>query len=140
MNFIITYEPKPKQEETSILWQGLSEFAKMMRGHEPGKAYAFFIRNKKNEIKGGCSGYIFYGSCYIDLLWLDDLLRNQGYGTQLMRETEKLATENQCHFITVSTMDWEAYEFYKKLGFYVEFERGGYDKNSTFYYFRKDLN
>jgi len=37
------------------------------------------------------------------------------------------------------TFDWEALDFYKKLGFYVEFERKGFDKNSVFYFLRKDL-
>ena len=36
-------------------------------------------------------------------------------------------------------MDWEALDFYKKLGYYVEFERHGYLKESVFYFLRKDL-
>jgi ribosomal protein S18 acetylase RimI-like enzyme len=56
-----------------------------------------------------------------------------------MQKAETLAKQSGCRFIAVNTFDWEALEFYKKLGFYVEFERKGFDKNSTFCFLRKDL-
>jgi hypothetical protein len=37
------------------------------------------------------------------------------------------------------TFEWEALDFYKKLGYYVEFARHGFDKDSVFYFLRKDL-
>jgi ribosomal protein S18 acetylase RimI-like enzyme len=60
--------------------------------------------------------------------------------TKLMEAAQKLAKESGCNFMAVNTMDWEALDFYKKLGFYVEFERRGFDKNSIFYFLRKDLD
>ena len=36
-------------------------------------------------------------------------------------------------------MDFEAKPFYEKLGYKVEFERKGYDKNTSFYFLRKDF-
>ncbi len=56
-----------------------------------------------------------------------------------MQATEKHAIETGCTFLTVNTMDWEALDFYKKLGYYVEVERHGFEKNSIFYFLRKDL-
>lgn len=56
-----------------------------------------------------------------------------------MKEAEKLAYDNHCNFIAVNTMDFEALDFYKKLGFVIEFERHGFDKNSTMYFLRKDV-
>jgi len=40
---------------------------------------------------------------------------------------------------TIHTMDWEALEFYKNLGYEVEFARVGYKKNSTMYILKKGL-
>jgi hypothetical protein len=37
-------------------------------------------------------------------------------------------------------MSFEAPEFYKKLGYYVEFERHGFDKDSVFYFTREENN
>jgi ribosomal protein S18 acetylase RimI-like enzyme len=49
----------------------------------------------------------------------------------------KKRTMNQT-FSTVNTMDWEALDFYKKLGYEVEFERHGFLKDSIFYFLRKE--
>lgn len=135
----LIYDANPSHDDTKILWEGISDNAKQKRGHEPGRAFAFFIKNELEQIKGGCSGYIFYGCLYVDLLWVDETLRENKYGTLLMSEAENLARENKCHFVAVNTMDFEALEFYKKLGFHVEFERHGFDKGSIFYFLRKDL-
>lgn len=139
MTYTISYDPSPKNDDTKIIWEGISEHAKQKKGLPPGKAFAFFIKDDLNNILGGCSGYIFYGSLYVDLLWVDESLRGKRYGSQMMQEAEKLARENNCNFIAVNTMDFEALEFYKKLGYTVEFERKGFDKNSTMYFLRMDL-
>lgn len=139
MKYIITYEPRPKYDDTKIIWEGISENAKHARELLPGKAFAFFIKNELDQIKGGCSGYIYYGCLYVDLLWVDQSLRKKQYGTQLMKHAEQLAIDQHCNFIAVNTMDFEALEFYKKLEFTVEFERHGFDKNSIMYFLRKDL-
>lgn len=135
----ITYDPNPKHDDIATLWQGITAHASVTKQHSPGKAFAFFIKDQAQKIKGGCSGYIFYSSLYIDLLWVDIQLRGKQYGSNLIEQTEKLAIANQCHFIAVNTMDFEALDFYKKLGFHIEFERAGFAKNSIMYLLRKNL-
>lgn len=76
---------------------------------------------------------------YVDQLWVSEALRRQGYGAQLMLPAEKLAADHKSRFIAINTYAFEAPDFYKKLGFYVEFERRHPDKNSIFYFLRKDL-
>ena len=140
MPYKITYDATPEISGTSFLWQGISDYAHEMKNQTPGKSFAFFIKDELSNLKGGIFGYIFYDCLYVDLLYIDKSLRGMKYGTRLMNEAELLAIKNNCHFMTVNTMDWEAPEFYKKLGFYVEFERKGYAKNSTFYFLRKNLD
>lgn len=82
---------------------------------------------------------MYYGCHYIDNLWLDEKLRGQRIGTDLMKAAEKLVKDKGCLFSTVNTMDWEALGFYKKLGYVVEFERTGYFNNSTLYFLRKNF-
>lgn len=139
MEYTITFDADPSHANTTTIWKGISENAKLMKGFEPGKPFAFFIKDEMGAIKGGCSGFIFYGCLYTDLLWIDKSLREKGYGTDLMERVEKLATENSCRFMVVNTMDFEALNFYKKLGYNVEFERRGFEKNSIMYFLRKNL-
>jgi hypothetical protein len=81
-----------------------------------------------------------YGGLFVGQLWVKEELRGKGYGKQLMLLAEDLARKSQCGFVTVNTFEWEALSFYKKLGFYVEFARHGFDKESVFYFLRKDLS
>ena len=100
---------------------------------------AFSLKIKTRMYWGGVSGTSFYGSLYVDSLWITTSLRHQGWGTTLMREAEKIGKERGAGFVTVNTMDWEALLFYQKLGYSIEFTRAGYDKNSKMFMLRKSL-
>ena len=113
--------------------------AKQQQGLDPLQFFAFFVRDKQNKIIGGCNGSTLHGGLYIDQLWVDESIRHQHYGTQLMQAAEQFGKEKGCTFATVNTMSWEAPEFYKKLGFEIEFVRHGFMHGATFYFLRKSL-
>ena len=87
---------------------------------------------------GGCNGIMYYGCLFIDQLWVADEYRKQKYGTSLIQAAEDLAKQKGCNFSTIETMSWEAIDFYKKVGYYLEFERCGYKDESVLYSLRKD--
>jgi GNAT superfamily N-acetyltransferase len=140
MNYQIDFEKNPKADDLHILTNGIFENHFQKKGMKPLDSFAFFIRDESGEIIGGCSGEIMYGSLFVSQLWLREEMRHKGYGTLLMQRAEQLAQKSGCHFIALNTFNWEAPDFYIKLGFYNEFERKGFDKNSIFYFLRKDLN
>ncbi len=135
----ISYEAKPKPQELQLLGEGIMENARLKKGMEPIDFFTFFVRDDKQSIVGGCNGDLLYGCLYVGQLWVAESLRGQGYGTQLMSAAEQWGKERGCSFSTVNTMDWEALEFYKKLGYAVEFERHGFSKDSVFYFLRKEF-
>lgn len=130
-------------EDTSLLMRtlgnGIRDYAFEKKGHKPIESFGISVRDENNEIKGGCNGTQYYGCLYIDQLWIDKDCRGKGFGRRLMETAEALGKEKGCLFSTVNTMDWEALNFYKKLGYIIEFERKGYHKNSIFYFLRKDF-
>ena len=135
----IDYDANPKGADIQQLKEGIVEYARRQRDHAPMEPFAFFMRDDSGNIMGGCNGNIAYGWIYVDQLWVAETWRGKGYGTQLMKLAEKLGKEKGCIRAAVNTMDWEAPEFYKKLGYYVEFERHGLAKDSIYYYLRKEL-
>src|SRR3990167_5645237 len=139
MKYIITHEVNPSSADVQILCDGIMEHAKLKKEMKQLDFFAFFVRDETGKIVGGCNGDNMYGSLFVGQLWVTETLRGKGHGTQLMKKSENLAREKKCNFMAVNTMDWEALDFYKKLGFHVEFERHGFDKNSVFYFLRKDL-
>lgn len=139
MNYKIDFESNPTAEDTQILSDGIFSEAKKKKDLNPVTYFAFFVRDAAGKIVGGCNGDILYGQLYVSQLWVDEKLRGQGYGTKLMELAEEYAKKNGVRFMSVNTMNFEAPTFYKKLGYYVEFERHGFDKDSIFYFLRKDL-
>lgn len=140
MNYEITYESNPAPESIQLLNDEIFKLAKFKKNMKALDFFAFFIRDELGKIVGGCAGDNMYGALFVGQLWVKEELRNKGLGTQLMQKAEALAKDSNCHFIAVNTFDWEALDFYKKLGFYVEFERHGFDNNSIFYFLRKDFS
>jgi ribosomal protein S18 acetylase RimI-like enzyme len=126
-------------EYEGILFKGISDYAFEEKGLPPIQPFSIFIKDQKQTVLGGISGVTFYGSLYIDSLWIDKANRRQGWGTKLMSEAEKIGKERGASFVTLNTMDWEGLPFYQKLGYSIEFIREGYDKDSKMYMLRRTL-
>jgi ribosomal protein S18 acetylase RimI-like enzyme len=139
MNYKILYEANPNPDDIQLLNDGIAAHTKQKREMKPLNFFAFFVKDEDQKIVGGCAGDNMYGCLYVGQLWVKEELRGKGCGTQLMQKAEAFARKSGCNFMAVNTFDWEALDFYKRLGFYVEFERKGFDKNSVFYFLRKDF-
>ena len=120
MKNTISYTSDPSHDDIQILYDGLKEHMIAKRDLKPISFFGYFIRDDHDKIVGGCNGCFLYGCLVVDTLWVAESLRGQGYGTELMQMAERIGKENGCRFMSVNTMDWEALDFYKKLGFYVE--------------------
>lgn len=140
MSYEIVFEERPDSNDLQTLGDGIMEYAMEQKGFKPWGFFAFFIRDNKNRILGGCSGNTFYGCLDIEQFWVIESLRGQHYGTKLIQAAEKLGIERKCTIAIVNTMDWEAVGFYKKQGFKVEFEKHGFDKKSVLYFLSKELD
>ena len=102
--------------------------------------FAFFYRDKNNHIIAGCNGYIIFGCIYTDQLWTHPNHRKQGLAKELMQKVEDYGKSTKCSMATICTMSFQgAIEFYKKLGYKIDFERKGYTNSSSCLFLRKDL-
>ena len=127
------------QDAEKILSDGLNENDFEVKGMAPVRTFSILIRDKDKKILGGVEGVTLFGCVHVDMLWVKKILRHQGWGKRLMLEAEKIGRERGCTFATVNTMDWEAKDFYLKLGYGVEFQRAGYDNDSIFYFLKKEF-
>ncbi len=139
MTVTIDFAHEPRREDIQIINDGIMRYAELQKDHKPIEGFAYFLRDENGAIQGGCGGDVLYGCLWICQLWITDALRHQGYGTTLVKNAEKFGKEKGCQFAVVNTMDWEGLGFYQKLGFYIEFERHGFAKDSVFYYLRKNF-
>jgi ribosomal protein S18 acetylase RimI-like enzyme len=135
----LQHYPLIPAEYENLLYNKISEEAHKAKQLSPIFPFSIFIKDQDENVKGGISGTIFYGSLYVDSLWVDKTIRHQGWGTQLMVAAEKVGKQQGAKFATLNTMDWEALPFYQKLGYSIEFTREGYEKNSKMFMLRKIL-
>lgn len=135
----IRLESNPSYAAQNFLLDGITAEAKT-HGFPPHTPFAFFLYDAVHTVKGGIKGSNFYGSLYIDYIYIDQALRGQGYGRALLEKAEAWAREQKCTFATLTTMNFEAKDFYLKCGYMIEFEQLGYIKNASMIYFRKNLS
>ncbi|ACQ70893.1 MULTISPECIES: GNAT family N-acetyltransferase [unclassified Exiguobacterium] len=110
------------QEDSDYIRQRLIEYNASQLPDEvkhPVEHVSFIVRDDFNQIVGGVTGTVFWYTMHIHFLWVDEQLRGEGYGTELMMRIEQLAIERQCRLIQLDTFSFQAPDFYTKLGYEV---------------------
>jgi GNAT superfamily N-acetyltransferase len=106
--------------EMRVLIEGLGRnILKNLGDVELGKSLRIFLRDKANEVIGGITAELFGGWAYISLLWVEESLRNQGLGSQLLSFMEAEAIKMGCTNAHLDTYSFEARPFYEKAGYKV---------------------
>lgn len=111
------------REEQGLVDDGLVEYnlSKVAFTQEP----SFISINKvikglDGNILGGINSILYCWNClYIDVLWVKEEFREEGYGSILLNEVEKIAKEKGCKLIHLDTFDFQAKDFYIKNGYDV---------------------
>ncbi|WP_257130933.1 GNAT family N-acetyltransferase [Bacillus pseudomycoides] len=78
---------------------------------------SFLLKDDVGKIFGGITGIIYFYHLHIDFLWVDESVRHEGYGSQLLNEIEEIAKEKNCRLILLDSFSFQAPEFYKKHGY-----------------------
>ncbi len=128
----LTVETEPKPEDIKFLEDGLIAFNIDKTGINDGDWLAVFIRGEDDAPRGGAFGWSWGGTCYVRYLFLAGELRGQGSGTRLMQAVEAEARARGCHQIMLDTHDFQAPEFYQKLGFEIVHRVEGYPRGHQY--------
>ena len=83
------------------------------------KELAVYLQDTSGEIKGGIVGGTYWDWLYIDSFWIDETLRRQGYGKQLIEMAEEEAKKRGCKNAHLDTHDFQSIDFYKKNGYEI---------------------
>lgn len=81
----------------------------------------------------------FWGALHIKNLYVHEKYRGEGWGGRLLQRALEFGKERQLPFAFVETMSFQALDFYRKMGFELEFTRPGYAHGASFHYLRKSL-
>lgn len=121
------------------IYKGFSRHAIAMTGHDEKLEPVAFIAADGGHFAGVIVVELFWGALHIKYIYVDDKYRGKGIGSQLMENALKYGRDNKCPFAFAETMSFQALDFYRKLGFVLEFTRLGYNHSTSFHYLQKTL-
>lgn len=107
----------PTFQELNFLEDRFYEYNSAQTGQHDGNLFAFFIRDERNQIVAGLSGWTWAQACEIRHLWVDAAWRRQGYGRKLLEAAEEEARSHGCRVILLSSYGFQAPAFYQKHGY-----------------------
>lgn len=106
---------------------------------ELGISIRIFVKAGEDKIVGGIIADVFGQGAYIALLWVDEPLRNMGYGSELINRAEQEARALGCTFVHTDTYGFEAKPLYEKLGYEVFGTLENYVAGYCKYFLKKSL-
>lgn len=98
-----------------------------------------FIAEEDGEIVGVITGRAYYNEVHIGDLIVDEKYRRLKVGSRLVEAVEKAFSGKEYSKITLTTFGFQAPEFYKKLGYEIEFVREDNDSKLNKYFYKKAL-
>lgn len=119
---------------------GFSSHAIAMTGFDEKQDPVVFLANQNSRAVGAVVIEKFWGALHIRYLFVEEAYRGQGIATLLMNRAFAYGIAHNCPFAFVETMSFQALDFYKKIGFELEYTRPGYAHQTSFHYLRKTLN
>ena len=138
--YTISIDPNPNQKDLDFFFRKISSEAEtgadFPKNHN---MIGFFIRDNEGNIAGGVVGEIAWQWLYILYVWLREDIRNQGYGTRLIKKAEAEAIKLGCGNAYLQTFSFQAPRFYEKLGYAVYGTLDDIPPGHTRYYMKKKL-
>ncbi len=127
--------------DVKIIQEGLIESSKKSLGSTDfmEKSFSVLLKDENGNIHGGVLARFDLESIYIDMLWVNENSRHQGYGTTLLNAAEKEGYKLGCRYSTLDTYDFEAEAFYLKNGYERFGEIKNYWLNHSRIFLRKNL-
>ncbi|RRW49764.1 N-acetyltransferase [Pseudomonas moraviensis] len=139
MNLRIELTHNPTEEQRQAILQPLIEYNDAQTGGSKSEPFALMVKDENGEILGGLYGRMIFRWMFIELLSVPEQGRGQGIGSKLMAQAEALAREKNCYGLWLDTFDFQAPEFYRKLGFSQFGEIVDYPPGHKRHYFQKRL-
>jgi len=94
-----------------------------------------FVAKENNKIVGILTGYSLYNEIHIKELVVVERYRNKHIGSELIKTAEDYYKDKDFEIMTLNTYNFQAPEFYKKLGFQIEYIRENKENSKLAKYF-----
>ncbi len=129
----------PEQSVWGLIGGSLDDYNKQQAGDDHSQRLCFAVQAPDQSTAGGVIGVVYWDWLYIDLMWVKEELRGQGYGHRLLTMLEDEARQRGAKHAHLDTFSFQAPDFYKKHGYRVFGELADFPPGHRRYYLTKDL-
>ncbi|OUC98587.1 GNAT family N-acetyltransferase [Streptomyces swartbergensis] len=82
--------------------------------------HVWAVNDRTDDLAGGLVGYTWATWLHVTYLWVDERHRGAGLGAGLLRQAERIASEQRgCRAARLETWEFQAPRFYEKQGYEV---------------------
>jgi GNAT superfamily N-acetyltransferase len=106
---------------------------------DPSASPLVLVLNENETTVAGAVGRSAYGWMRVDVIWVSKDIRGKGYGRLLLQRVEEIAVKRGCKGIHLDTHEFQAPDFYVRLGYEVFGELPNYPEGETHYYLKKEF-
>jgi ribosomal protein S18 acetylase RimI-like enzyme len=136
----IESEASRSSELLAAVQAGMRRHAELHVPQEQYNDLTLVARDDSGRLVGAGLGETGRGWLHISVVWVDELLRRQRLGTQLVLAMESEALQRGCHAVYLDTFSYQAKPFYEKLGYEVFGTLDDYPLGHQRFYMRKRLS
>lgn len=118
--FVVTPDMSPEDKQVvckNLYGYNVEKTDRLLQ--QPGIDINLILKDGTGQVFGGILCDTFLYCLYIDVLWVHESLRGQGYGKALIQEAERIARENGCTFAHTCTFTYQSPNFYQAMGYTI---------------------
>jgi len=127
------------QQVIEAIDSGLTSFNASTQPDPNASPLLLSIYDGSEEVCAGLTGRSAYDWLRIDVLWVSDGLRGEGYGAALLARAEHIAMERGCRGVHLDTHGFQAPDFYLRFGYEVFGSLPDYPTGYGHYFLKKHL-
>lgn len=139
---MIDYEStdEPSNAELALIDEGLERHNYAVAPLQDVRRLAALARNGEGRLLGGAVGRTWGRCCELLQLWVDRRHRGLGIGSRLLDTFEARARARGCSIFYLTTLSFQAPEFYRSKGYKALAQIGGYPNGILKYLMAKSID
>ncbi|HLY96929.1 MAG TPA: GNAT family N-acetyltransferase, partial [Sideroxyarcus sp.] len=99
----LTVEDAPNEADIRFVEERIIAYNVAATGYDDYCPLALFVRNDQGAIIAGLAGFTWGRTLKIELLWVHETLRGQGYASRLVETAEREAVARGCQHAVLDT-------------------------------------
>jgi GNAT superfamily N-acetyltransferase len=135
----LSSEPQAKLEDVARIEDTINTSNMQITGAWDYHSVRIFLRDDDQQVCGGILAETWGTWLHITFLWVEESMRQQGYGAALLQAAEGEAWHHGCRHAHLETFSFQARPFYERFGYRVIAALEDYPPGHTYYYLRKTL-